>query len=522
MDSDDSSDDSLGPVFVATSINKRKVTAQKKRVAKGFSVLDRAVERADMMTQRNAKIKELKNNHQLVVPMVMTAAAGDENDDENENESETAKKKKDDNKKKNQTSVTVAASKNAKTNNKNSQKNKTAEDDAHDAFMDNIQKSITQDRIARQNATTNQAQEREHAIRGIVEDLENVMTHERRLALGRARDTELSSVLGGRQIVFFDPWRRQQQIILTNTVADSTSIGDQTVQNAVHYFVHPQAVIMSQNKPDCRQQTRNTTTTSTTAAAAAAAASVASTQLPPATTTEYIKELKGILRLLKAPCDQHSMHMQKAWIQPLLQVLKNHLAFQYFLEQCQLARFCLQSGREIPEPVLVWLLRVACSADDDDDDNEQQVHVPIRDGAMETLQALLRSHQLLKASGNEKKEEGTELTKPHFLSLTELAIQLTAWVPLASFTSTTHNESNDDITANVSNNNSSSSDTINPRGLQRLLSIWCTAFDCDQVSSPDVIKGGLAATQCLSVLVKLGLDNRLRSTEWYVLDSISC
>ena len=266
----------------------------------------------------------------------------------------------------------------------------------------------------------------------------------------------------------------------------------------------------------------------------------------PFTDADYLGELKEILRKLVSP---DKKLLQTAWIQPLRKVMKDLYAFRHFLETRQLAKYRFEFElEEIPDDILVWLLRVACSADTDvcppsitttdncvdhdkakskQKDNAKIEPVRIRDGAMETLKALLESNKVLaKKLGwcgptnnsdendlecddkvKSDREEDIYIPKPAFLSLDQLVVQLLAWVPLTG-ASTNTRENTDPATGNTKH-----LDKINPRGLVRLLSIWYTAFKTDQVSVSKGLEGENDATQCLVLLIKLGLDNRLRSTD---------
>ena len=467
MDSDSDSDDSVlnfDAFGTAKTATKRQQHYQEKRVAKGFSILDQAMERADQMKENDEKMALLKKDHAVIGGGAAAAVvAGDTNGSGSGN-----------------------APAGATTT--------TTEEEDHEAFMAGVEQSIAKGRAPR---PTNESHEREHKIAGILEDLEDVLGQERCLALGKARDTDLNSVLGARRIVSFDPHR---------TLEDDNS-------TASSYFDTP--LITNNNSHNSRSCNKKTTRTTTTTP----------------TTADYIKQLKQLLRKLVSP---NQKVLQTAWIQPLRQVTKHQLEFKLFLEQQQLARLRHDHHLEdIPEDLLVWLLRVACSADAGDGntsngnkDGGNHAPVQIRDGAMETLQALLWSNHVLadarNSSMNDKDQDegdnescdnGERIPKPAFLSLSQMAVQLLAWIPLAA-----NKDANPQSSGQDSNTNSSNLDQVNPRGLQRLFSIWYAALGSNQVSV-SVGKEG-AATRCLVLLVKVGLDDRLRSTDRYVQFSV--
>ena len=147
--------------------------------------------------------------------------------------------------------------------------------------------------------------------------------------------------------------------------------------------------------------------------------------------------------------------------------------------------------------------------------------VMIRNGAMITLTGLLRQnkHMNINAQSN------------HFLSLSQLAVQLQCWLPLSGSSSNNNNNNTDPLTATAAakharqakeeTNNSIVPDEAkrsNARGLERWFTIWNTAFEAEQVfvSQED---GGANnnnakdATTCLVLLAKMSLDCSLHSTE---------
>ena len=497
-DSDDSDDDNLifNPFCAG---NKRQAKAKERRVVKGFSVLSQAMERADQMKENDNKMAQLKRENQIVKPTSSSGGSdaggggggggGGDGKDTSERDNNNDSKRTG-----NGPQPTTAA------------EAAVTEEDAHEAFMAGIEDAIAKSREPR----TNEAHERKRKIAGIWEDLEgDILGEERCLAWGSARDTEVNSTLGARRIVLFDPTRR---FLKSNSNGGTETADD---GNAISYFDPPQS-------DTSRTRGCNTKITST----------------PTITTADYIKELKEILRKLVSP---DKKLLQTSWIQPLRKVTKDQHAFFHFLNTGQLAKLRHSNGlEEIPDEILIWLLRVACSADIDTNKtisvesgktktkNKTIIEakpVKIRDPATETLQALLKSNKFFadarrnrcntngdnnddESSDNKDSKEGgdekrMQIPKPAFLSLSQLAVQLLAWVPVAA--KTTNNK--------IDSSYSNMLDLVNPRGLENFLSIWDTALVSDQVSASEGIQGGKDATQCLVLLVKVGLDNQIRSPD---------
>ena len=496
-DSDDSDDDELIFNPFGTG-NKRQAKAKERRVVKGFSVLSQAMERADQMKENDNRMAQLKKENLIIKPSKGSGSdAGDAGDSQDNSETDNNNSKNTTGSGPQPTAAEAAAT----------------EEEAHEALMAGIEDAIAKSREPR---TNNEAHERKRKIAGILEDLEGILGDDRCLAWGSARDTEVNSMLGARRILSFDPARR---------FPNSNSNGGMETEedsNIISYFDPPKS-------DTSRGRGCNTKTTST----------------PTITTADYIKELKEILRKLVSP---DKKLLQTSWIQPLRKVTKDQHAFFHFLNTGQLAKLRHSNGLEdIPDEILIWLLRVACSADIDtnktltvDTGNTKTKKktiieakpVKIRDNAMESLQALLKSNKVFadarrhrcntnggdddgESSDNDHSKEGddeksVQFSKPAFLSLSQLAVQLLAWVPMAANTTNNKKVSSNTATATTANINL---DQVNPRGLENLLSIWYTALVSDQVSASEGIQGAKDATQCLVLLVKAGLDNQVRSAD---------
>lgn len=401
MDSDSDSDDSMLDLITAFP-TKRKRTEEKK-VSKGFSILDEALDHADQMKEHDTRIAKIKQDNKSI------------------NEKE---------------------------------------------LMAKIEQTVADAKAAPPKSNKTNSDDREAMIAGIWEDLENVLGKERCLLLGKARDTEVSSTLGSRRILLFDPSR-------------TTPV----------YF-------------DCPTSNTNN-----------------NNHNKPIKTAHYIRQLKEILRKHVSPGNKR---LQMAWIQPLRQRSRNPTDFKFFLEQRQLAK--LRQDHQllhIPHDILLWLLRVACSTDSNVEDG-----VMIRDGAMETLLALLRQN---KAFQNDSETETTtaaaaaaDTFQPDCFSLSQMVVQLQSWVPLAETKSTTtkkkeeEKQPREDSSTNAMHDDNNDISSANPRGFERFLILWNTAFEMDQVStSQNEAAAAKDATSCLVLLTKAGLDVSVQSTQWY-------
>ncbi|CAB9516903.1 expressed unknown protein [Seminavis robusta] len=214
------------------------------------------------------------------------------------------------------------------------------------------------------------------------------------------------------------------------------------------------------------------------------------------TPTQYLVQLKKILRQLVS-FKQKSL--QSAWIQPLRNSTKDVGLFQTFLETHMLAKARQQAGfSQIPQEIVRWLLQVACSSDGD-----VATTVPFRNGAMITLQGLLRQNKHMQT-------ETKENLRPACFDLSQLTVQLQCWV--STIISTDEEITKDD--------NQNDTEPIakeynhNARGLERLLILWNSAFDSDQVSTEGKEVAAKDAIHCLALLVKLSLDKEaVHSTE---------
>lgn len=299
----------------------------------------------------------------------------------------------------------------------------------------------------------------------IWEDLENVLTRERRIDLGKATEMDLTSPLGVRKTILFEPERSSK---LESSERQSSYFDKQT--------------------------------------------SVA----------PYITQLKACLR-------RHVSHknktLQTALIQPLRKastakssVGSKYLELKMMLEQKTLAKQRhYHNLREVPPDILQWLLRVACSP--------ECTGVNIRHGAFQTLLALLRQNQFFTKQAEEAKEEEKNDTKendtnddekfddmaapnkPSFLCLSQMVKQLQSWIPQSTGDETAGPRTGD---ASSSKNDEKDQaemeiDKCNILGLERLLTIWITALECDQVSARS--EGGAEdAKICMILLAKTLID----------------
>jgi hypothetical protein len=407
--SDDDENDELLTLQLFTKSDQRKRKVLDRKVAKGFSILDEALQNADQMKENDDRIALIKQEEWNVITGGGTTTS---------------------------TSTSNGA-------------DHCNTDSPTKSLFAKVQETIDNAKKDKEQSkkTTQQQKDDEAAIiHGSIEDLEQVLGRQRCLELGKAIDTEAVTTLGARQTMLFTP-----------TPTLSTCSG-------YSYF---------------------------------------DTNM---TMADYLRQLKEILRKLVS---SKKKILQAAWIQPLRKKSQDPADMKYFLQTHGLARARHEAGLvEIPQEIVLWLLRVSCSSHDDNGTGSPLNEV--RAGAMQTLQGLLRQNKSM------QKNDPTITNRLLMASfaLPQLAIQLQSWIfvpALLDINITSNNKSNASSSATASTTSS-----INANGLERLLILWNTAFECDQVSSTeeDALKDGI---DCLRFLVKLGLDeNAVHSTKWCV------
>lgn len=381
--SDDDDDHELLTLQLFTKSDRRKQTVLDRRVAKGFSILDEALQNADQMKEKDDRIALIKQKERDVI-----TGGGATGDGSACNGSPS-------------TSLFAKVQE----------------------TIDNAKKHKEQS-----NKATKQQKDHEAAmIHGSVEDLEQVLGRQRCLELGKAIDTDAVTTLGARHTIMFTP----------------TPPGS-------GYFDSDM------------------------------------------TRADYLRQLKEILRKLVS---SKQKILQAAWIQPLRKKSQDPADLQYFLKTHGLARARHEAGLvEIPQEIVLWLLRVSCGHD---------TGSPLEDfrtGALQTLQGLLRQNKNLQSND----PTIAPRLAPVSFALPQLAMQLQSWLVPACDNTTILRNNNHKSKASGS---ATISTTLpnNASGLERLLILWNTAFECDQVSGTDgeAAKHGM---NCLGLLVKLGLD----------------
>jgi hypothetical protein len=378
--SDDDGDDELLNFQVFSQSDRRKRTVLDRRVAKGFSILDEALQNAHEMKETDDRIAVIKQEERHVITGGTTHDAANGGCP----------------------SMSLFAK---------------------------VQETIDNAKKHKEQSSETAKQQKDHEaamIHGCIEDLEQVLGRQRCLELGRASDTDAVTTMGARHTILFTP-------------AGSG------------YF-----------------------DTNTTMA-------------------DYLRQLKEILRKLVS---SKNKILQAAWIQPLRKKSQDPADLQYFLKTHGLARARQEAGLvEIPQEIVLWLLRVSCS------DGTGGPLEEFRRGAVQTLQGLLRQNKGM------QKNDPTIANRlaPASFALSQFAIQLRSWlVPALDNNICAINKSN----ASSSTTAAAATSSDNASGLERLLILWNTAFECDQVSSMEG-EGEKHGIDCLRLLVKLGLDKEV-------------
>jgi hypothetical protein len=219
----------------------------------------------------------------------------------------------------------------------------------------------------------------------ILEDQENVLTREQRVDLGQAKETEVSSNLGVRRTLIFEP----EEVPEGNTAC---------------YF---------------DKQTNSAT---------------------------LIKELKDCLAKHVSP---QNKTLQVAWIQPIRKLNKSKIMeWKYLLEQNELARSRhAHNLKDIPTDVLLWLFRVACGPDTEEVPFREGSFKTLTT-LLRQNKSIMEKQEKSNISDEGQEDLGSSL-RPSFFHLAELAVQLQSWVSLASSQTTKDSSNEDSRMSDV-------------------------------------------------------------------------
>jgi len=520
MNSDSDSDDSMMNLNPFQPIQRKRT--EDRNISRGFNIMEEALNHAGMMNETEKRIAQLK--HENITKHRNGADAMDEEE-----------------------------------------------------IMANVQKSIADNKEKRNKVSEGKEIERkrQEANAGLYLDVENHLPHKTCVAWGKAFDIELSSTLGSRNTIHYDPQRTTTCLLVRATKTKASGNGSKNGGFA----------------------------------------------------KEHVRQLKELLRQLISP---RTKLLQTAWIQPLRKAMasvykmegQQYQDLQVFLEQHYLERL---QGRhdlpaeQVPSQLLQWLWRVACSYADNDNQ--------LRNGAMSALQGLLRlnasewkrqqlaapreqkidvvdkkdadKHNNINSTNNHTENEETDDSNDEtlrdndgdddeddrrqpFLCLSEMALQLHGWLPLASslsrdaisavraatsqsyqesklsnkraavtqtssgsantnsFSSTATTTVSNDVAANANNKDEAQAEKnddvdidtlckpVNPKGLECCLLLWncvlekelvsaatrTSTFTNDEKSKRDQRRdedGARNATLCLVLLSQLGLDESVHS-----------
>lgn len=226
------------------------------------------------------------------------------------------------------------------------------------------------------------------------------------------------------------------------------------------------------------------------------------------TLEQHKKELTTMLSSLVSPINKP---LQVAWIQPMRKVKAKTPELVTFLRSHQLAKLRqVNELNSIPEQVLVWIFRVACSSCSNDD---QTIRNPkktsllpaLRNAAWTALSGLMKQHQQMTWRMQEHNDDNDQSIQPlSFLHLSQMEDQLQSWVQFTSMTTAGADSSAENGGAAATKKDQREAE-CRARGLQRWLDIWNKAFRYDLVTcNSDDWKE--VATRCLVLLSKVGLD----------------